>query len=144
MRPRSAFTLIELLVVLLLLAITAAASVPAFATGRRDPDLETADVLVSLLTNARDAAREQGTRAEVVFAPRQARYWISSGSKLRTGIIPLTTSQRLVGSDSERVVCSFSASGPATVCGLAVRGASDVIVRVDPWTGAFRVSQAVR
>jgi len=144
MRARSAFTLIELLVVLLLLAITAAAAVPAFATSRRDPDLETADVMVGLLTSARDAAREQGTRAEVVFAPREARYWISSGSHVRTGIIPLSPAQRIVGSDSERVVCSFSASGPATICGLAVRGASDVIVRVDPWTGAIRTSRDVR
>ncbi len=144
MRSRSAFTLIELLVVLVLLAITATAAIPAFAAANRDPEIATADTIVAVLTSARDAARESGARADVVIAPQDNRFWITTGARARTGVFPLAPTQRIVGSDAERVVCTFSPSGPTSSCAVAVRGVSDAIVRVDPWTGAINVQHNVR
>jgi prepilin-type N-terminal cleavage/methylation domain-containing protein len=135
LRARPGFTLIELLVVLVLLSITAVAAVPAFTAARRDPDRAAADSIVALLTRARDGARERGTRAELVIAPRDARFWLDAGATVETGALDAT--QHLVGSDSERVICTFSAVGTASPCAIAVRGAADIIVRVNPWTGAI-------
>ena len=137
MTRRVGFTLVEVLVVLVLIAMTAAAALPAFAAARRSPESDAADAIVALLTRARDDARERGASAELVIAPRDARYWIATGAHVETGPVTLASSQHLVGSDSDRVTCRFSPSGLASPCGIALRGAADVIIRVDPWTGAI-------
>lgn len=137
-RPRDGFTLIELLVVLVLLSITAAAAVPMLASAPSDPDDAAASSLAALLERARDEARESGTTAELVVAPRERRYWLV-GRATETRPLPLSTSQRLVAADSERVTCRFLPTGAATPCAFAVRGAHDVIVDVDQWSGVVRV-----
>ena len=136
MRTRRGFTLVELLVVLVILSIMSAAALPAFTAARHDPEADASDALVALLTQARDRAREQGISVELVIAPRDARYWLSDGTHVEVGMLTLAPSQHLVAANSERVTCRFRANGPATPCAIALRGARDVIVRVDPWSGA--------
>lgn len=141
MKKRSGFTLLELLVVLVLMAITAAAAVPAFTSAsRRAPERELATTIASLLTTTRDAARESGRSATLVFSPHDGRYWITRGDSTTTDVLALGA-LRLAG-DNDRIECRFTAAGPATRCVISVQGATSAAVRVDEWSGEVRIDDA--
>lgn len=140
MRERRGFTLLELMVVLILLAITAAASVPAFlATEQRDPEQIAATQVAALLIRARDAARESGATATLVLSPADGRFWITTRDSTAAGIVTLVEPARIIAPSMDRTTCQFASSGPATPCVVTVHGTRDVTVRVDEWSGDIRV-----
>ena len=136
---RAGFTLLELMAVLVLLAITAAAAVPAFLGEQQmSPERRTATSLAEALVHTRDAARERGEPATLVLAPSEGRYWIVAGESSHTGVLPLA-GVRFLGVPGDRLECRFEAAGPATACAITVHGTRDVFVRVDGWSGEIRV-----
>ena len=141
MTARRGFTLLELMVVLVLLAITAAAAVPAFlgntnATAER----RVATALGDALAQARGVARETGAPATFVLSPADGRYWLAAGDSVTTGVLPLARDGvRLAIDGGERQQCRFEPAGPATSCAITVRGGRELTVRVDAWSGEIRV-----
>ena len=130
------------MVVLVLLAVTAAAAVPAFlGPERRGPEREAATAVAALLMRARDASRESGAAATLVLAPGDGRYWITTRASMATGTVMLGGGLRIVAASPDRVTCRFGPGGPATPCAVTVLGARAVTVRVDEWNGEIRVDR---
>ena len=143
MTSRRGFTLLELLVVLVILAITAAAAVPAFLSDSlATPEQKTATALASVLTAARDAARESGAPATLTLSPSDGRYWLTTRDSVTTGVLPLPAVVSLVGPSTERVECQFSPSGSASPLTITVHGAQDIPVRVESWSGDISIGSA--
>jgi type II secretion system protein H len=142
--PRG-FTLLELLVVLVILAITAAAAVPAFLSeSLATPEQKTATALAGALSQARDAARESGAPATLVISPSDGRYWLTTRDSTATGVLPLPGTVRLIGPNADRVECRFEPTGPASPVTITVRGARDVMVRVNGWSGEIGIGNGGR
>lgn len=142
-RTRRAFTLLELLVVLTLLAITAAAAVPAFlGDAASGPEQHLAKALVEELTVARDAARESGAAATLVLSPTDGRYWIATRDSARSGVLPLTGGMTLVGDRTDRITYRFEPTGPSSSAAITVHGSRDLTVRTHAWTGDITVDDS--
>lgn len=136
MTQRRGFSLLELLVVLVVLSITAAAAVPAFLSDSlATPEQKTATALASVLSRARDAARESGVPATVTISPSDGRYWLTTRDSTATGVLPLPGTVSLVGPSTDRFECRFNPTGTATPLTITVRGARSVAVRVQGWSG---------
>ncbi len=150
MNARRGFTLLELLVVLVLLAITAAAAVPAFLDGGTDaPEKRLATALADALVHTRDAARTSGAAAELVLAPSDGRYWVTQRDSASAGVLPMSAGVVIAPSNAgdatpragstDRVTLRFDPTGPASPAEITVRGARSLTVRVEPWTGEISI-----
>ena len=140
MTSRRGFSLLELLVVLVVLSITAAAAVPAFLSDSlATPEQKTATALASVLSQARDAARESGAPATVTISPSDGRYWLITRDSTATGVLPLPGTVSLVGPNADRFECRFNPTGTATPLTITVRGARSVAVRVQGWSGDIAI-----
>ena len=141
-RNRGGFTLLELIVVLALLAITAAASVPAFlGESTATPEQRTATALAAVLTRTRDAARESSAPATVVLSPADGRYWITTRDSTATGVLALNGGVTMIGA-TDRILCRFEPTGPATPFTITIQGSRGVAVHVDAWSGEIGISDA--
>ena len=137
---RRGFTLLELLVVLVLLAITAAAAVPAFlGESRATPEQRTATALAGVLSQARTAARESGATATLVLSPSDGRFWLTTRDSTATGVLPLAGGVSITSETADRLECRFSPTGTATPITVTVHGAHDVAVRVHGWSGDIAI-----
>ena len=146
-RAHRGFTLLELMVVLVLLALTAAAAVPAFLGNRAlAADERVARLIADLLTQTRDAARTSGAAATLVLtAPIDqigGRYWITTRDSSSTGLLSLPNGVRVTGLANARTQCRFDPAGPATACAITVHGARARTVRVNAWSGEIRMDDA--
>ena len=145
-RARPGFTLLELLVVLVVIAITAAAAVPAFLSdSRATPERQAATAIADALIRTRNSARESGAPATLVLSPSDGRFWITTRDSLATGVVPLgalTLVGGAGGSNSDRIECRFDPAGPATPLAITAHGASDATVHVDGWSGEIGISDA--
>ena len=150
MSTRRGFTLLELLVVLVLLAITAAAAVPAFLGGGAEaPEKRVAAALADALVLARDAARTSGVATELVLAPSDGRYWVTQRDSASAGVLPMSAGVTIAPSNAgdaprradgtDRVALRFDPTGPASPAEITVRGARSLTVRVAPWTGEIAI-----
>lgn len=140
---KKGFTLLEIIVVLALLALTAAAAVPAFlGHAVRTPEQQAAHVLVDALTQARDAARASGTPATFVLSPAAGTYWVSTRDSSATGVVPLSNGMTLTGTTTDRIECRFDATGTATPLAITIQGERAIVIRVDRWSGDIRIGDA--
>jgi type II secretory pathway pseudopilin PulG len=132
-----------LLVVLVILAITAAAAVPAFLSASlATPEQKTATALASVLSSTRDAARESGAPATLTLSPTDGRYWLATRDSVVTGVLPLTGATRLIAPSGERAECRFSPTGSASALSITVHGTNDFLVRVEGWSGDISIGSA--
>lgn len=133
---RRGFTLIELLVVLVLLAVTAAAAVPAFLESRSvAPERQAAEGIAALIAQARDAAQASGVPGVITFAPREGRYWMTTGGETRTGTLSMPAGVRMRSDGRDRVELIFRGTGTSSSGSITVEGRTIVAIAVDRWTG---------
>ena len=142
-RMHRGFTLLELLVVLVLLAITAAAAVPAFlGDAARSPEQRIAVALAERLIAVRDAARESGSAATLVLSLTDGRYWITTRDSATSGVLPVTDGVTIAGDGAAggaRIELRFEPTGPTTAVAVTVHGSRTVTVRTQAWTGEISV-----
>ncbi|HEU4721238.1 MAG TPA: GspH/FimT family pseudopilin [Gemmatimonadaceae bacterium] len=137
--PRG-FTLLEVLVVLTVLAITAAAAVPAFLADRAlGAEREAATALAGALARVRDGARSSAAPATLVLSPSEGRLWLVWRDSTVTEQIPLAPGIELAAVRGDRVQCRFEPTGTATPCEVTIRGRTSVPVRVNAWTGEITI-----
>ena len=137
---RRGFTLLEVLVVLALLAITAAAAVPAFLSDHdRGPEREGATALAAALTRVRDGARESGKQATLILSPSDGRIWLVWRDSTVIERLPLAAGVELATQRGDRVECRFDPAGTATPFSVTVRGHVSVAVEVAGWSGEITI-----
>jgi prepilin-type N-terminal cleavage/methylation domain-containing protein len=147
MRTRSSnrrgFTLWELTMVLLVMAIAATLSAPAFARLGTERPATAADAMIGLLHDARKAAIDFNATSTLRLDPKTLRYQIdTSGARgfglLAQGKLELGLSQSLV-TDLPRLQYVFRPTGAAFADTVVVHGGDvPLVVRVDPWSGVAR------
>ncbi len=142
--PHSAFgfTLVEIVVVLAILALTAAAVVPAFTRAiDDDPVTAAARRLERILLDARATGLTRAVPVRVAIVPETGRYWVfkevgGDSTALDSGSLTLAPGLRL-WSAAARPTIRFSPVGVVDADSLLVLGATGaralVIAR---WTGA--------
>jgi prepilin-type N-terminal cleavage/methylation domain-containing protein len=140
---RRGFTLWELTMVLLVMAIAATLSAPAFGRLGTEQPSKGADRILGLLHDARKAAFDFNATVTLRLDPKTRKYqldtatWRGKGT-LAAGILDVGTTETLV-SDLPRLVYVFRPSGAAYADTLVVHGGeTPLVVRVDPWTGVAR------
>jgi prepilin-type N-terminal cleavage/methylation domain-containing protein len=139
-RARPGFTLLELLIVLMLLAITAAAAVPAFrGDAARGPEQRVAAALAEQLTIARDAARQTGVAATLVLSPTDGRYWVTTRDSASTAALPLPAGVTLAADGTDRITIRFEPTGPSSPAAITVHGLRALTVRTLAWTGEVTI-----
>ena len=137
---RRGFTLLELLVVLTLLAITAAAAVPAFlADSARGAERDAATALASALTRVRDGARSSAAPATLILSPTDARLWLVWRDSTVTEQLPIVPGIALAAARTDRIECRFEPAGTATPFDVTVHGRVSVPVHVDVWSGDITI-----
>jgi prepilin-type N-terminal cleavage/methylation domain-containing protein len=140
---RDGFTLWELTMVLLVMAIAATLSAPAFSRLGTEPPARGADQLLQLLSAARRAAFAHNATVRLRLDPKTLAYQVDTLTVAGAGImaqgkLEMGVSETLV-TDSPRLVYVFRSSGAAYADSVTVRGAeTPLVVRVDPWTGVAR------
>jgi type II secretory pathway pseudopilin PulG len=126
--------------VLALLAITAAAAVPAFlADGALGAEREAATALASALGRVRDGARSSAAPATLILSPKDARVWLVWRDSTVTEQLPLASGVALAAASADRVECRFDPAGTATPFDVTVQGRTNVPVRVSPWSGEITI-----
>jgi prepilin-type N-terminal cleavage/methylation domain-containing protein len=139
-RARAAFTLLELLVVLMLLAITAAAAVPAFLSDRSDSaERGVATSLATALMRVRDGARASGAPATLILAPADGRMWLVWRDSTVVEQLIFARGVKLAAQSSARLECRFTASGSATPFAVTIQGSHPLAVSVDGWSGEITI-----
>jgi prepilin-type N-terminal cleavage/methylation domain-containing protein len=142
-RARRGFTLWELTMVLLVLAIAATLTAPAFARLGTEQPSKGADRILALLHDSRKAALDYNATVTLRLDPKTLKYQVDTATvigkgTLAAGILDLGTTETLV-SDQPRLLYVFRPSGAAYADTVLVHGAeSPLVVRVDPWTGVAR------
>jgi len=142
-RARRGFTLWELTMVLLVLAIAATLTAPAFARLGTEQPSKGADQILGLLHDARKAALDYNATVTLRLDPKTHKYQLDTATvigkgTLAAGILDMGTTETLV-SDQPRLVYVFRPSGAAYADTVVVQSAeSPLVVRVDPWTGVAR------
>ena len=134
------FTLLEVLVVLALLAITAAAAVPAFLADRAlGAEREAATALASALGRVRDGARSSAAPATLILSPKDARVWLVWRDSTVTEQLLLAPGVAFATANADRLECRFDPAGTATPFDVTVQGRVNVPVRVSPWSGEITI-----
>ena len=144
MKRREGLTLWELTMVLLVMAIAATLSAPAFARLGSEKPSGAADALLGLLHDTRKAAITYNATTTLRIDPKTLNYGVdTSGStgygQLASGTLDLGLGQSLE-TDQPRLQYVFRPTGAAFADTVAIRGASvPLVVRVDSWSGVARV-----
>ena len=129
--------------VLLVMAIAATLTAPAFARLGTQQPTKGADQILGLLHDARKAALDYNATVTLRLDPKTRKYQLDTATVIGTGtlaagILDMGTSETLV-SDQPRLVYVFRPTGAAYADTVLVQGAeAPLIVRVDPWTGVAR------
>ena len=129
--------------VLLVMAIAATLSAPAFARLGTERPPTAADAMIGLLHDARKAAIDFNATSTLRLDPKTLRYQIdTSGARgfgmLAQGKLELGLSQSLV-TDLPRLQYVFRPTGAAFADTVVVHGGDvPLVIRVDPWSGVAR------
>lgn len=139
-RARRGFTLWEIATVLLIIAIVASLTAPAFVRLGEDRDKTSQDILVKLLRDTRTLAIEHAVEATLLIDPENGHYRVDTTSSFGSGRVVEDTlhfaAADKLESDLPRIRYVFRPTGAAFGDSVVVRGSDSTrVVLIDPWSG---------
>ena len=139
-RRRSGFTLWEIATVLLIIAIVASLTAPAFVKLGEERDQTSEDVLVKLLRDTRLLAIEHAVDATLLIDPENGHYRVDTTSSFGSGRVAEDTlhfaAADKLESDLPRLRYVFRPTGAAFGDSVIVRGSDSTrVIVVDTWSG---------
>lgn len=137
---RVGFTLWEIATVLLILAIVATLTAPAYVRLGEERDKTSADLLIKLLRDTRALAIERTVEATLIIDPVTGHFRVDTTSSFGSGRVIEDTlrfaASEGLESDLPRVRYVFRPTGAAFGDSVAVRGADSTrVVMIDTWSG---------
>jgi prepilin-type N-terminal cleavage/methylation domain-containing protein len=137
---RRGFTLWEIATVLLIIAIVASLTAPAFARLGEERAETSEDALVKLLRDTRTLAIEHSVEARLLVDPKTGHYRVDTTSSFGSGPVAEDTLRFAAteGLESElpRLRYLFRPSGAGFGDSVTVRGADSTrVLRIDTWSG---------
>jgi prepilin-type N-terminal cleavage/methylation domain-containing protein len=139
-RRRSGFTLWEIATVMLILAIVATLTAPAYVKLGEERDKTSVDLLIKLLRDTRTLAIERTVEATLIIDPETGHYRVDTTSSFGSGRVVEDTLRFAAAegleSDLPRVRYVFRPTGAAFADSVIVRGSDSTrVVKVDTWSG---------
>jgi prepilin-type N-terminal cleavage/methylation domain-containing protein len=140
MRRRSGFTLWEIATVMLIMAIVATLTAPAYVKLGEERDKTSVDLLVKLLRDTRALAIERTVEATLIIDPETGHYRVDTTSSFGSGRVAEDTlhfaATEGLESDLPRLRYVFRPTGAAFGDSVLVRGSDTTrVVIVDTWSG---------
>jgi competence protein ComGC len=139
-RRRSAFTLWEIATVLLILAIVASLTAPAYVKLGEEKDKTSVDLLVKLLRDTRSLAIEHAVEATLIIDPETGHFRVDTTSSFGSGRVAEDTLRFAAAEGLEstlpRIRYVFRATGAGFGDSVTVRGADSTrVILLDTWSG---------
>lgn len=140
MRARRAFTLWEIATVMLIMAIVATLTAPAYVKLGEERDQTSLAVLLKVLRDTRAIAIERTVEATLIIDPKTGHYRVDTTSSFGSGRVAEDTlrfaATEGLQSDLPRVRFVFRATGAAFGDSVIVLGGDSTrVVKVDTWSG---------
>jgi prepilin-type N-terminal cleavage/methylation domain-containing protein len=140
MTARRGFTLWEIATVLLIVAIVASLTAPAFVKLGQERDKTSEDVLVKLLRDTRLLAIEHSVEATLIIDPTNGHFRVDTTSSFGSGRVIEDTLhfQAAEGLESSlpRIRYVFRSTGAAFGDSVTLRGTDSTrMLVIDPWSG---------
>ena len=140
MTGRRGFTLWEIATVLLIIAIVATLTAPAFVRLGEAPQMTSEDMLVKLLRDTRALAIEHSVEATLLIDPENGHYRVDTTSSFGTGQVVEDTlhfaAAEKLESDLPRLRYVFRPTGAAFGDSVTLRGTDSTrVLIVDTWSG---------
>ena len=139
-RRRSGFTLWEIATVLLIIAVVASLTAPAFVELGQERPQTSEDVLVKLLRDTRTLAIEHSVEATLLIDPENGHYRVDTTSSFGSGRVIEDTlhfaAAEGIESDLPRVRYVFRPTGAAFGDSVTLRGTDSTrVLMIDTWSG---------
>jgi prepilin-type N-terminal cleavage/methylation domain-containing protein len=139
-RRRSGFTLWEIATVMLIVAVVATLTAPAFVSLGQDRPQTSEDVLVKLLRDTRTLAIERAVEATLIIDPETGHYRVDTTSSFGTGKVIEDTLRFAAAEGLEstlpRIRYVFRPTGAAFGDSVTLRGADSTrLLIIDTWSG---------
>ncbi len=140
MSIRRGFTLWEIATVLLILAIVASLTAPAYVQLGAERDLTSADMLLKLLRDTRSLAIEHAVEATLIIDPENGHYRVDTTSSFGSGRVAEDTLRFAAAdgleSDQPRIRYMFRPTGAGFGDSVTVRGGDSTrVILIDTWSG---------
>ena len=140
MKARRGFTLWEIATVLLIIAIVASLTAPAFVRLGEERDKTSEDILIKLLHDTRSLAIERSVEATLIIDPENGHYRVDTTSSFGSGRVIEDTlhfaATDKLESDLPRIRYVFRPTGAAFGDSVIVRGSDSTrVLLIDPWSG---------
>ena len=140
MRARSGFTLWEIATVMLIVAVVATLTAPAFVSLGQDRPQTSEDALVKLLRDTRLLAIERAVEATLIIDPESGHYRVDTTSSFGTGKVAEDTLRFAAAEGLEsnlpRIRYVFRPTGAAFGDSVTLRGADSTrVLFIDTWSG---------
>jgi len=140
MRARPGFTLWEIATVLLIIAIVASLTAPAFVRLGEERDKTSEDILVKLLRDTRSLAIENSVEATLLIDPENGHYRVDTTSSFGSGRVVEDTlhfaAADKLESSAPRIRYVFRPTGAAFGDSVIVRGSDSTrVLLIDTWSG---------
>lgn len=139
-RRRKGFTLWEIATVMLIMAIVASLTAPAWVQLGEERDRTSLDALVKILHDTRALAIAKSVEATLIIDPATGHYRVDTTSSFGSGPVAEDTLRFAVTegleSDLPRVRFVFRPTGAAFGDSVIARGGDSTrVVKVDTWSG---------
>ena len=140
MSARRGFTLWEIATVLLILAIVASLTAPAFVRLGEERDKTSADLLLKLLRDTRSLAIERAVEATLIIDPKTGHFRVDTSSSFGSGRVAEDTLRFAASEGLEsplpRIRYVFRATGAGFGDSVTVRGGDSTrVIVLDTWSG---------
>jgi Tfp pilus assembly protein FimT len=140
MRARAAFTLWEIATVLLIVAIIAGLTAPAFVRLGQQETPTSTDALIKLLRDTRTLAIEHAVEARLIIDPKSGHYRVDTTSSFGSGPVAEDTLRFAASEGLEstlpRIRYVFRATGAAFGDSVIIHGVDSTrVLTIDTWSG---------